>query len=170
MLFFFQDTTEDGYGWWFSSKSRSFEAHATSDCDDGFEQSLEAIKAFNAAEGPFDGVMAFSQGAALLVILCLMQAQGKILDEIGFEFGFAIMVAPFKSRSCQHNRWFEGPRVRIPTLIVIGDDDKVIEREMSDAILETFHEPVILRHPGGHFVPATGKQKQVYIDFLKSVS
>ncbi len=58
--------------------------------------------------------------------------------ELGLDFKFAVFVAPFRSRSRCHDRWFEGApdgAVDIPTLHVIGDTDKVIEREMSDKIL-----------------------------------
>lgn len=99
-------------------------------------------------------------------------------------FKFAILVAPFMSRSSQHAKWFslgQGEngekhertaaaavcsKVEIPTLHVMGETDKVIEKEMSEHILDFFQDPEILVHPGGHFVPATGAQKKVYVDFL----
>ena len=74
------------------------------------------------------------------------------------------------SRSSQHAKWFslgqEGNKVDLPTLHVMGETDKVIEKEMSEHILDYFADPEILVHPGGHFVPATGVQKKVYVDFL----
>ena len=51
----------------------SFEAHERSDCDDGFGEALAALTEFAAEEGPFDGIMSFSQGAAFHLILALMQ-------------------------------------------------------------------------------------------------
>ncbi len=64
----------DGRGWWFSQAGRSFEAHQLSDIDDGFEDSLESIRKEFLHSGPFDGVLAFSQGAALLATLCCLRS------------------------------------------------------------------------------------------------
>lgn len=57
----------------------------------------------------------------------------------------------------------------MPCLIVIGDTDKVIEPEMSDEVLPLFANATVVRHPGGHFIPATSAQKKVYNEFLDQV-
>ena len=38
--------------------------------------------------------------------------------------------------------------------------------EMSVDLLQHFVEPKTLEHPGGHFIPASGAQKKVYLEFL----
>lgn len=38
--------------------------------------------------------------------------------------------------------------------------------EMSEDLLQYFEDPVILQHPGGHFIPAAGPQKKIYLEFL----
>jgi hypothetical protein len=40
--------------------------------------------------------------------------------------------------------------------------------EMSEQLSSAFLEPVILKHPGGHYLPATAQQKSVYQSFLKA--
>ena len=69
------DRQVDPRGWWFSrpAAAPSFEAHERSDCDDGFSEAVAALTEFTAADGPFDGIMSFSQGAAFHLILALMQ-------------------------------------------------------------------------------------------------
>ena len=37
---------------------------------------------------------------------------------------------------------------------------------MSEDLLQYFEDPVTLQHPGGHFIPAAGPQKKVYLEFL----
>ena len=57
----------------------------------------------------------------------------------------------------------------IPTLHVIGKDDKVIGTKMSEDLLSLFGTSKCqsLYHEGGHFVPAGNKtEKPTYIDFL----
>ena len=58
----------------------------------------------------------------------------------------------------------------LPTLHVIGNDDKVIGTKMSEDLLPLFDgtNSQVLFHPGGHFVPAGSKtEKPVYMDFLE---
>ena len=40
---------------------------------------------------------------------------------------------------------------------------------MSFALLEYFTEPVVLEHPGGHFIPASAPQKATYQNFLEDM-
>ena len=37
---------------------------------------------------------------------------------------------------------------------------------MSEELLQLYVEPVILNHPGGHFIPAAASHKKVYAEFL----
>ena len=41
--------------------------------------------------------------------------------------------------------------------------------EMSEDLLQYYVDPCVLRHPGGHFIPASGPQKQVYGNFLSKM-
>lgn len=78
-------------------------------------------------------------------MLCLLQEKKKL----SYSFNFAILVAAFRSRSIQHCELFDGSvLVKIPTLHVIGDTDKVIEKEMSEDILPIFSDKEVLNHPG----------------------
>jgi len=164
---------QDQYGWWFSQSSQSFDAHEDSTCDLGFSESVRSIeealeKGVDGAQ--FDGVLAFSQGGALAAHLCVLQQTGKLNSS----FKFCIIVAGFVSRTLQHRSVYlamqqSGISVTIPTLHVFGDTDKVIEKEMSEDLLQFFADPDIIRHPGGHFVPATGEQKKGFNVFLEKM-
>ena len=46
-----------------------------SDCDKGFEESWKLIKTTIEEEGPFDGIMGFSQGAAFAALICMKMPQ-----------------------------------------------------------------------------------------------
>jgi hypothetical protein len=39
--------------------------------------------------------------------------------------------------------------------------------EMSEDLLQYFVNPKTLEHPGGHFIPVSGPQKKVYLEFLQ---
>ncbi|KAL1266415.1 hypothetical protein QQF64_002090, partial [Cirrhinus molitorella] len=156
---------EDQKGWWFSDvHARSFNAQQECESSLGLEESIETVKTAVKDLGPFDGILGFSQGAALVAMLCALQEQ-KL--EAVFNFRFAILVAGFRSACSQHIRFYEGPVIAIPSLHVFGQDDRVIPEEMSRDLLPVFDGPQILIHPGGHFVPAASSHRQTYQDFLK---
>ena len=41
--------------------------------------------------------------------------------------------------------------------------------EMSEDLVQLYPNATVLRHTGGHHIPASGKEKPVYIQFLESV-
>ena len=46
---------------------------------------------------------------------------------------------------------------------------RVIEKEMSEDLLKYFSNTEVLRHAGGHFVPATGEQKKAFVAFFEKM-
>ncbi|KAG1970283.1 esterase OVCA2 [Pimephales promelas] len=155
---------EDQRGWWFSDvQARGFNAKQECESSLGLEESIEAVKTAVKDLGPFDGILGFSQGAALVAMLCALQEQNLQPD---FNFRFAIVVAGFRSACSQHQRFYKGPALTIPSLHVFGQDDRVIPEEMSRNLLPAFDGAQILLHPGGHFVPAKSSHRQTYQDFL----
>ena len=110
-------------GWYFSTPSLTFNYHDVTDHSTGLEESLEVVnKAFQGL-GPFDGILGFSQGATLASILCDLLEKGKL----SFTFKFAILVSGFKSRLSPHSHFFEVKKT-IPTLHVIGETDRIVEK------------------------------------------
>ncbi len=152
----------DQRGWWFSTKDSTFKASQTCDVNPGLEESLTVVaKAFKEL-GPFDGILAFSQGAAFAAMLCALQTQ----EDTRFPFKFVILVAGFRSLSSCHASYYADP-ISCPSLHVFGDTDGVIPKESSESLLELFTNSQVLNHPGGHFVPASSPQKKMYLEFLE---
>lgn len=73
-----------------------------------------------AEHGPYDGLLGFSQGGAMLGLLCGLQQQGKL----PFSFRFAIFASAFRSRSSPHQSLYS-EKITLPTLHVYGQQDKV---------------------------------------------
>nr|CAD7590652.1 unnamed protein product [Timema genevievae] len=65
--------TPEQYGWWFSEEDRTFMSKKPSDTCIGFEESLARVEDLCEKEGPFDGLLGFSQGAAFVGLLCQLQ-------------------------------------------------------------------------------------------------
>ncbi|XP_061180389.1 esterase OVCA2-like isoform X2 [Saccostrea echinata] len=153
----------DQRGWWFSSPDDQYTAQDYTDCCKGYKESLEIIEKAFREQGPFDGILAFSQGAAMASLICGLKEQDP---EGPFQFDFVILVAGFKSRQKQHESIYKKP-ITTPSLHVFGDSDKVIQKEMSEDLLQYFVNPSVLKHSGGHFIPVSSIQKKVYIEFLQ---
>ncbi|XP_078122647.1 esterase OVCA2 [Sander vitreus] len=155
---------EDPRGWWFSDvQARSFSAQQHCEESLGLDESVTAVREAVKVQGPFDGILGFSQGAAFVAMLCSLQEQ-KLEPE--FSFRFAILVAGFRS-ACKEHQKFYNPPLQIPSLHVFGLEDRVIPDNMSRELLPSFQDPQVLTHPGGHFVPAVSAHRPAYQDFLK---
>ncbi|XP_017345038.1 esterase OVCA2 [Ictalurus punctatus] len=156
---------ENQRAWWFSDvQARSFDSRQECESSLGLEQSLEAVRIAVMDLGTFDGILGFSQGAALVAMLCSLQEQK--LDPT-FNFRFAILIAGFRSACAQHEYFYKGVSIMVPSLHVFGQDDKVISEQMSRDLLPLFLGARILTHQGGHFVPASSTHKHIYQEFLK---
>ncbi|MED6261608.1 Ovarian cancer-associated protein 2 [Ataeniobius toweri] len=155
---------EEPRGWWFSDiQARSFNAQQRCEASLGLDESISAVREAVKAQGPFDGVLGFSQGAAFVAMLCSLQEQ-KL--ELELDFRFSILVAGFRSACEEHQKFYDAP-LQIPSLHVFGLEDRVIPDSMSRDLLPSFQDPQVLIHSGGHFVPAAAAHRQTYQDFLK---
>ncbi|CAM5110652.1 unnamed protein product [Natator depressus] len=142
--------------WWFPRpREGALGAREEAAPCQGLEESLEAVAGAFAAHGPFDGLLGFSQGAALVARVCALQQRG----DARFPFQFAVLVAGFES-SCDREP------IAVPSLHVLGDADRVIPPARSRELAARFVDPAVLTHPGGHFVPASAPQKRAYLEFL----
>ncbi|NXI81921.1 OVCA2 Esterase, partial [Rhipidura dahli] len=95
-------------------------------------------------------------------MVCALRARG----DPRFPVAFAVLVAGFASRAPAHGHFYREP-IALPTLHVVGDTDAVIAAPLSRELARCFVEPVVLTHPGGHFIPAAAAQKKAYLEFLE---
>ncbi|KAI0458191.1 serine hydrolase FSH [Xylaria acuta] len=50
-------------------------------------------------------------------------------------------------------QWLYEPAITTPTLHFLGGLDTVVEEKRSQALVERCRDPMVLTHPGGHYVP-----------------
>ena len=148
------------YGWW----------HAVRDAHDddrgdpgvehrrmryrGWERSRDALIALFAKEGPFDGVLGFSQGAALTALLVGLRAPDGIPTAARpLAFDFAMMVGGFVSNDPDHASLYASrASYALPSLHILGLSDGIVPASDSRALAARFENPVVLEHPGGHVI------------------
>lgn len=156
---------DDGEGqrsWWFNKSDGTFKGTNQDGPAYGFEESLKHVEKVWREEGPFQGLLGFSQGACFAGLICLLSA--KSMTSIKPQF--VILAAGFKSGSLSHKNIYEETPT-IPSLHIFGESDNIIPGPMSEALAQHFSDPLILTHPGGHFLPASAPQKEVYVNFFQ---
>ena len=177
------DDEIEAYGWWRHSTSATPPLYA------GIEEGFATVARTLKEEGPFDGVIGFSQGAALAAMVASLLEPGrkesfehfsKISDEggagmdypaafaeDGFQhppLKFAISYCGFRAPGARYRAFYE-PAIQTPMLHVLGSLDAIVEEVRSRGLVEACagdpdKNGLVVFHPGGHFLPS----KRPYLD------
>ncbi|XP_073144999.1 rhodanese-like domain-containing protein 6 isoform X2 [Henckelia pumila] len=127
---------------------------------EGSEKSFNYLKTLFSQAGPFDGILGFSQGAAMAALVCANQ--GILKGEIDFRFvilcsGFAVNMGDYAEGS-----------ITCPSLHIFGSKegkDRQIDCEASKHLASLFDNSnsTIIEHDLGHIIPT----RSPYIDDIK---
>lgn len=152
------------HGWWHARDNGSEVNYQ------GWDRSRAAlIRLFN-EQGPFDGVLGFSQGAILTSVLCGLRhpAGQPPTPEYPFSFSFAIMFGGFSARDTQLSKVYDQRDLyKLPSLHVYGTTDMIVNEVDSMKLARRFDGPRIIIHGGGHIVPSFWKFKETLGYFVK---
>ncbi|KAF1958936.1 dihydrofolate reductase [Byssothecium circinans] len=181
----------DAWAWWRRKGDRepyTFE---------GIEQGLERIAEVLKTEGPFDGVIGFSQGGACAAMLASLLEPGRreafekfysvggmsypssFESDTGYmesvihpPLKFAVSYSGFVAGGVDTYRGFYEPKIKTPMLHFLGTLDAVVEEKRSLALVERCEESEgrVVYHPGGHFLPSSQKAYVgALVGFMKEV-
>lgn len=184
---------DEAYGWW--KRANYTEPYLY----DGLDQGLEAIAKVLREEGPFDGVVGFSQGgcAAGMVTALLESGRKEAFDKLeqqtngasypfpnsflGEEkgtivhpqFKFAVSHSGFgASRQPQYKAFYE-PKMTTPMQHFIGSVDTVVSEERCMQLVgdceDGDRQGRVVHHPGGHFVPTQKASVMPLVAFIREV-
>nr|XP_020765457.1 esterase OVCA2 [Odocoileus virginianus texanus] len=155
---------EQPRGWWFSEQEADvFLALEDPTACRGLEEALGTVAQALNKLGPFDGILGFSQGAALAALVCALGQAGDPRFPLP---RFVILVSGFCPRGLGlMEPIMKGP-LSLPSLHVFGDTDGVIPSQESVQLCSRFNGAITLTHSGGHFIPAAAPQRQGYLKFL----
>ncbi|CAM6017016.1 unnamed protein product [Sphagnum balticum] len=115
--------------------------------------------------GPFDGVLGFSQGAAIAAVLCQLRSSSNM------DFRFVILCSGFPSPVLQHQQLIETGAVdgiACPSLHIFGRQDRQIGVCKSKQLVDLFdaNTRMIVEHDSGHIIPTKPQYVQQYVQFL----
>ncbi|XP_031397076.1 rhodanese-like domain-containing protein 6 isoform X2 [Punica granatum] len=126
----------------------------------GSDISLAHLKKVFSQDGPFDGILGFSQGAAMATLACAHQ--DKFKGEMNFRF--AVLCSGYLPKIAEISHG----TINCPSLHIFGSDhgkDRQISNTASKDLATYFEEgsSVIIQHDSGHIIPT----RSPYIDQIK---
>ncbi|XP_042036459.1 esterase AGAP003155-like [Salvia splendens] len=115
-----------------------------------FDECLAYIEDYMIKHGPFDGLLGFSQGAILSVALAGMQANGVALTRVP-KIKLVVIISGAKFRNPSIIEKTYSAPIQCRSVHFIGDQDFL--KEYGTELLDSFVDPVVIRHPNGHTIP-----------------
>ncbi|GFY59631.1 esterase OVCA2 [Trichonephila inaurata madagascariensis] len=153
-----------GRSWWFCDESNDFNSRTECEKANGFESSVNAINEAFKTQGPFDGILGFSQGGAMAALICALKEHQAFMHD----FHFVVLIAGFQSRSKCHQYLYTKP-MNIQSLHIIGENDSCISKDRSEVLIPLFKSSSVVYHDGGHFIPSKSNVKNEYLPFFKNM-
>ncbi len=128
---------------------------------------LSDLRTYLSTDGPFDGVIAFSEGAALAAMFLIQSTTQFPSQDPPFRLAVFLSggVPASPTALARSQRQFlsyaaDGVQIRIPTAHIFGRND--IEYPEFGPVLRDLCEPeesTVFEHDGGHEVPGVGDRK-----------
>lgn len=147
----------------------------------GLDSGMRAVAAaIRNIDGGIDGVLGFSQGGAMagLVTSALETPHREVPEPAaswaaelreangGRGLKFAAVYSGFFATD-EALKWCYEPMIRTPTVQFIGSLDTVVEESRSQALIEKCEDPVVVIHPGGHYVPISKEWAMALAGFVQ---
>ena len=128
----------------------------------GYEESIEHVIRVNERDGPFDGILGFSQGGVFASILAGLAATR--LQSLRY----VIMLSAFPARATDitAKSWYN--EIDLPSLHVWGTDDSLVPPQASELLRNRFVSPVTYTHDKGHVIPGNSAFTTAVSSFISS--
>ncbi|KAH6834027.1 dihydrofolate reductase [Perilla frutescens var. hirtella] len=117
---------------------------------ENFDECLAYIEDFMIKHGPFDGLLGFSQGAILSAGLAGMQANGVALTRVP-KIKLVVIIGGAKFRNPSVVKKAYASPIPCSSVHFLGDQDFL--KEHGTELLDSFVDPLVIRHPKGHTIP-----------------
>ena len=140
--------------------------------EEDFKKSIEHLDKIFRDKGPFDGIWGFSQGATMVAILTkLLTDEHKTHLISNVDFKFVIIAATSKSIQNELDKYYDSNRkIDLPSLHIIGKNDKLVEYTKALELTEYFKKPKIYIHELGHCIPSKKNDILIYSEFLNEMN
>ena len=157
----------------------------------GLVDSLNMLADVLRTEGPFDGVLCFSQGAVLAIMVASLlegkvrreaftQAQEESPENVPYPSSFenlkrlplrfGITYGALMGRGKKYAAFYKNPLIQTPFIHFCGCWDPVVGVDMAQAVVDAQiggNRCVRIEHPGAHIVPVGVKYLNAVSDFIR---
>ncbi|KAI4279061.1 MAG: hypothetical protein LQ337_000576 [Flavoplaca oasis] len=180
---------EPAYGWWRRKDVPHPSKHGESAIVyTGLHEGFARIANTITQEGPFDGVIGFSQGACAAAMVASLLEPGRRdtfassppeEDEPALEpfpasfisldqppLKFALIYSGFVAPGTRHVNFYT-PCLKTPTLHFLGALDGVVEEGRSQGLIDVCAGAKVVTHPGGHFLPSQRPWLDAAVGFIR---
>lgn len=143
--------SDDLYGWWLRKTSGP---NAIIDYEIP-QQTFDYLRHYIIENGPFDGIIGFSQGAGLAgYIVQNIREILNLTEEQQPDLKFFISFSGFKLVPEMYLKPYE-LKMAPPSLHIMGEVDAVVSEERTMQLYNEWPEEKrhLLKHPGSHFIP-----------------
>ncbi|KAF1984193.1 hypothetical protein K402DRAFT_319089, partial [Aulographum hederae CBS 113979] len=163
---------EENYAWWRNlDVSSEYIEHPAS---------LAKLRDCIIREGPFDGIIGFSQGACLAMMMAswcesatdadrrhALATQGIPLQERAPQgpFRFAVSFSGYRG-TLKYYSGFYSPEIRTPALLVTAAWDMLVSERGSRELAGSCPHTEALSQPGAHYVPNSKEYLDVIAQFV----
>jgi len=142
----------------------------------GAEESIKYMRDFLAHQTvPFDGVLGFSQGAAMAALTSALLEQPSRLNYFMIDgepphppLRFSVYVSGFKPRDPKLVHLFDDEKLKTPSLHVLGHNDVIVGIARSQTLIDVCESSRVEWHDGGHFIPARLIWRQFFKNYFLS--
>ncbi|KAJ1892387.1 Ovarian cancer-associated protein 2 [Kickxella alabastrina] len=157
--------------------------------------SIRAVAQVIRDEGPFDGIVGFSQGAGMAAILCALAQLASVaknssnpglalekmsedvraaVADLGLSqgFGFGLFFAGFYPGMPQFAEIMQrAGKLELRSMHVMGEADAIVSPERGAELAhKAFCRAVTAYHPGGHFMPSNAEWRKQYQEFFLTLT
>ncbi|MCJ1393568.1 hypothetical protein MMC18_006443 [Xylographa bjoerkii] len=180
-----EDAETDSFAWW---RRQNGDSPLYTGMDRGLERIAETIR----HEGPFDGVVGFSQGGAAAAIVASLLEPGRreafeaaynkdpqkfkypssfvnddgqaVQPPVKFAIVYSGFAAPFELYSA-----FYEPKITTPVLHFLGSLDTLVDEKRGRVLINSCERGSqrVVTHPGGHFLPSQKVWLDAVVGFVK---
>lgn len=172
--------------------NRCWWLHSPSDEYKGFDEAVKYLVKHIETNGPYDGIIGFSQGAAMSAILAnsieqLVPPHGPLSIAVIFSpFAFTVPKTPgeemarinsevkdlqeYKSRAelnPKYSQFFAPKSPSTKVVAVYGTEDAVVPPVRTEFLCSLYPEIEVVKHDGGHYMPNKKLFLNPIVDFFK---